>query len=216
MTEDKAATSGSIESEPAPKYRLGLVRLRDISIKSVELTRGRRHTHWQRLVSDAMQNPIALFAVVFGAVIAGGTVIGLLSSADSPERSGVNASSDQVASTGESLRQHNSSASQPKRKTQLDSRPVELRRLPGALPFVMTGVVRELDLTDEQIDRIHHIIDETNAAIAQNEEMRRLLESARSEAVGVLTVEQRRQWESLSGANRSATGPQVAVKSTHH
>jgi hypothetical protein len=204
MTKNEGAASRGIESEPVAKYRLGLVRLRDISIKSVELTPGKRHTHWQRLVPDRIQNPIALFAVVFGAVIAGGTVIGLLSSANSPERSGANARSDQVASTGESLHQRNPSAAHPERNFKLDSRPIELRRLPGALPFVMTGVVRELDLTDEQIDRMHRIVDDTNAAIAQNEEMRQLLESARSEAVGVLTVEQRRQWASLSGANTSA------------
>ena len=200
--------------------------MRDISIKSDNRKRNERHVRWRHFVPDAVQNPIAIFAVVFGAVVVAGTLVGVLSSTDSPERFGVHAPSDQGVSAGGSLHDRKSSsvpagtargsAAQPQQNAQLDSRPVELRRLPGALPFVMTGVVRDLDLTDDQIGRIHRIIDDTNAAIAQNEEMRQLLESARSEAVGVLTVQQRRQWESLSGANRSAIVPGAAAKSTPH
>jgi hypothetical protein len=226
ITKNEGAASGSVESQEAPTYCLGLIRLRDISIKSDNRKRNERHVRWRHFVPDAVQNPMALFAVVFGAVVVASTIVGVLSSNDSPERFGVNAHNDQVASAGGSL--HNGrlssdpagtargSAAQPQRNAQLDSRPVELKRLPGALPFVMTGVARELDLTGDQIERIHRIIDDTNAAIAQNEEMRQLLDSARSEAVGVLTVQQRRQWESLSGANRSAIAPGAAAKPTPH
>jgi hypothetical protein len=226
ITRNEGAASGSVESQPAPTYSLGLIRLRDISIKSDNRKRNERHVRWRHVVPDAVQNPLALFAVVFGAVVVASTIVGVLSSTDSPERVGVNAHSDQGVSAGGSLHDRKSSsdpagtargsAAQPQRNAQLDSRSVELRRLPGALPFVMTGVVRELDLTDDQIERIHRIIDDTNAAIAQNEVMRQLLDGARSEAVGVLTVQQRRQWESLSGANRSAIVPDAAAKSTPH
>ena len=226
ITKNDGAACGNVEPQQAPTYCLGLIRLRDISIKSDNPQRNERHVRWRHFVPDSVQNPIALFAVVFGAVVIAGSIIGAFSSTDSPDRVGVNAHSDQVVSAGGSHHDHKSSsdpagptrdsAAQPQRNAQLDSRPVELRRLPGALPFVMTGVVRELDLTDDQIERMHRIIDDTNAAIAQNEAMRQLLNSARSEAIGVLTVQQRRQWESLSGANRSAVVPGATARSTPH
>jgi hypothetical protein len=219
ITKNEGAASGSIESQQAATYYLGLIRWRDISIKDDNRKRNNGHVRWRHIVPDAVQNPMALFAVAFGAVVVAGTIIGVL-----PARFGVNAHSDQVVSAGGSLHDRKSSsdpsgtargsAAQPQRNTQLDATPVELRRFQGALPFVTTGVVRELDLSETQIERIHRIIDDTNAAIAQNEEVRQLLETARGEAIGVLTVQQKRQWESLSGANRSAIVPAAAVSST--
>ena len=185
ITKNDGAASGNVEPQQAPTYCLGLIRLRDISIKSDNPKRNERHVRWRHFVPDSVQNPIALFAIVFGAMVIAGSIIGMFSSTNSPDRVGVNAHSDQVVSAGGSRHDRKSSsdpagttggsAAQPQRNAQLDSRPVELRRLPGALPFVMTGVVRELDLTDDQIERMHRIIDDTNAAIAQNEEMRQLL-----------------------------------------
>jgi hypothetical protein len=222
VTKEESAGSGTEESPPSARYRVGLIRVRDVSIKSDEPKRGERHTRLRHFVPDAAQNPVALFAAVLAVVVAG-AIIGVLSSTDSAEQRGVNSRNNQLVSSEVPVNKRNSSfesggtaksSTVPPRNAQLDSTAVELRRLPGAVPFVMTGVVHELDLTDVQIERIHRIIDDTNDAIAKNDQMRRLLENARRDAIGVLSDRQRRQWESLSGDNRSATGSGNSANST--
>jgi hypothetical protein len=224
VTEVERGRSGNEESQPPARFRIGLIRLRDISIKSDERKGDVRHPRLRHFFPKATQNPIALFAAAFLAVVVASATIGVLSSTDSAEQRGVNSRNNQLVSSEGPLNKRNSSSESvgtenrstipAKRNAQLDSTAVELRRLPGAVPFVMTGVVHELDLSDVQIERIHRIIDDTNEAIAKHDEMRRLLENARRDAIGVLTVQQRRQWESLSGGNRSATAPGTAAKST--
>ena len=77
---------------------------------------------------------------------------------------------------------------------------------------MMTGVARELNLSDNQVDDIRRIIDSTNQAIARNEGGWLLLEDSRRKAIGLLNHQQRRRWESLSGNNGSPRGPDGVAK----
>jgi hypothetical protein len=88
-----------------------------------------------------------------------------------------------------------------------------LKHLPGALPFVMTGVARELNLSDVQLERIRRIVDDSNQAIAKNEQSRVLLDEARKAAMGVLTDQQRSRWATLSNSDASLTGQDATAKS---
>jgi hypothetical protein len=83
----------------------------------------------------------------------------------------------------------------------MDSDRRDLKHLPGALPFVMTSTTRDLALSDGQLEQIRRIIDDTDQAIANSQESRSLMESARKKALGVLTDAQRRRWATVSGAD---------------
>lgn len=85
------------------------------------------------------------------------------------------------------------------------------RRLPGASAFTMPEVVQELQLTADQQKQIHQLIEATSQAIQaldrqlkgqqrQQISARRaeLFGQARREALGILTVEQRAQWQKLT------------------
>ena len=216
MADNERAGGGSKEAPTALQYRLGLIRLRDITVNSDEDELNEKRVRWHLPLFDYAQSPLAIFAVVFGIVVIAALVVGVLSSTDSGQHPRANSHSDPSVSTGGSVQQRDSisdakgpssgSATQSRRNTQMDSDPYDLKHLPGALPFVMTRVVRELNLGDVQLEKIRRIIDDTNQAIVKSEESRLLLESARKEAVGVLNEQQRRRWATLSGADTSLTG----------
>jgi len=86
-----------------------------------------------------------------------------------------------------------------------------IARLPGAAPLLTSPAIRELGLTEDQQRRIREIVDETAEAfkqldaqfrgISRQEQSRaegRLLEAARDEAFGLLTPEQRRQFQAAT------------------
>lgn len=176
----------SEESSSTPEYRLGLNRLRDIHMP--------RHDHGHRggrvrrhlSMGGVVQSPLAMFALVFGFVIVVSVGVGLLASRGSGQ-----------GSAADSQRDASGAVAQPGRSAPTELRTTESSRLPGALPFVMNGVARELNLSDAQASQIRQIIDDTNDAMRKNEQARLILENSRKRAVDVLNAEQRVRWESL-------------------
>ena len=86
-----------------------------------------------------------------------------------------------------------------------------VRRLPGANALAWPEVVKQLQLTDVQQERIHQLIEDTSRAIRgldrelsgeqrqQMSELRgALLDQARREAIDLLTPQQRAKWEKLN------------------
>ena len=59
----------------------------------------------------------------------------------------------------------------------LESRPDDLKYLPGAAPFVTVGVIRDLQLSNAQLEKIRRILDYTDKLIAENEDSRSLFDS---------------------------------------
>jgi hypothetical protein len=210
MASDERSGSDNEESAVSPPYRVGLTRVRDISVESDIPQQAERHIRYRHFRPSVAPNTAALFAIVavlVGVAVAVIVVPSLPVSFEHPH-------SDQVVSSEGSPHPSNATP-EPQRISKLGSSPVELRRLPGALPFLMTGVINELDLSDAQIERLRRIISDTNDAIAKNDEMHRLLEDARRDAIGVLTHQQRQQWEHLSGETASAIGLKAGAKPTH-
>jgi hypothetical protein len=87
-----------------------------------------------------------------------------------------------------------------------------LSRLPGAAALALPDVVQQLQLTAKQQERIRQLIEATSQAM-RNLDQRvpgqqrqqvsairaRLLDEARREALGLLTSQQRAEWEKLAG-----------------
>jgi hypothetical protein len=202
-SERDADPAGGEQSPSTPQYRLGLIRLRDISVpKEVPVRRGRR-VGWHISTPGFAHSPLALFAVVFGAVVVVSVAVSVLNSGGSAQRPGAENQSDPSGSFAQSGR-----------NASRELRVYEAKRLPGALPFVMSGMARELNLSDAQVAQIRQIVDDTNEAMARNEQARRILENSRKRAVGVLTAQQRLLWESLTSAHSLATGPDETALST--
>ncbi len=87
-----------------------------------------------------------------------------------------------------------------------------IRRLPGASPFGLKEVARELGLSQEQQEEIQRIIELSSEAIRQirvrwpnqtrqqhDQKRRILLDEARRRVLELLTEEQRARWEALQG-----------------
>ena len=94
-----------------------------------------------------------------------------------------------------------------------------IRRLPGAGPFALKEVARELDLNESQQEEIGRIIELSGEAIGQirvrwpgqtrqqhAERRQILLGEARRRVVELLTKEQRARWEALQGSAESESG----------
>jgi hypothetical protein len=82
----------------------------------------------------------------------------------------------------------------------LESRPDDLKYLPGAAPFVTVGVIRDLQLSNAQLEKIRRILDYTDKLIAENEDSRSLFDSARQEVLGILNDQQRQRWNARNRA----------------
>ena len=185
---------GESDNAESAQCRVGVIRVRDISIESDTPQQDERQIRYRHFRPSVTLDAAAAFAIVIVLVLVAAVVI----VAPSLTGSATQLRNEHVASSAGPTHQPNS-PSEPQRNSKAESSPLELRHLPGALPFVTSGVVNELDLSDTQIERLRHIIGDTNDAIAKNEEMRRLLEDARKDALDVLTHQQRKQWEHLSG-----------------
>jgi hypothetical protein len=178
-------------------FRVGFTRLRDITIDADTPEKAEKNIRCRHFRPSVAADTAVLFAIVVVLVGIAVAVLVVPSLTGSSDHSG----GEQAVSSDGST---HPSKSRPglQRTSRFALSPAESSRLPGALPFVMSGVASELDLSESQIERLHGIINETNDAIAKNEEVRRLLENARRDAVGVLTHEQRALWEHLSGERR--------------
>ncbi len=95
-----------------------------------------------------------------------------------------------------------------------------LRKLPGASAFAMPDVAEALKLTEDQVRRIKEIIDVSSDAVRSLQEQlgstdretsqkveQHILETARNQAKGLMTEEQRKIWEELAG--ETATSPKT-------
>lgn len=85
-----------------------------------------------------------------------------------------------------------------------------IARLPGAAALLASPMIRELEMTENQQRRIREIVDQTAGAFKeidvhlrgitrqdQSELERKLLEAGREKALGLLTPEQRRRFQTL-------------------
>lgn len=210
--------SVTIGSPSTSRYRLGLVRLRDIPLNPDGDEHDAQRVRFRLPSCDARLSPIAAFAVLLGIVVVGGIVISEVvlntSAQDSKvsSRAGANDSTRGLSDQA-STQAKNAPTAPSHRNAEMDSERFDLKHLPGALPFVMNSVVRELALSDTQLEQIRHIIDDTDQAIATNEQSRLLMDNARKEALRVLTDPQRRRWAALSGGNTASTGQGVTTVS---
>jgi len=89
--------------------------------------------------------------------------------------------------------------------TPVESRPDDLKHLPGASPFVTAGVIRDLQLTDAQLAKIRRILAGTDQAIMENAECRLLFDTARQEVLNLLNSQQRQRWAAYNGAGALLT-----------
>ncbi len=198
MTSNESGGSDTDESSPPSLYRVGFIRLRDISIESGIPQDGGRQICYEHASPSAAPNAVMMIAIVVALVGLAAAVIVPSMSRSTEQQRGDQAVSPEPSSSP------SSSSSEPRRSFKLESSSGELSRMPGALPFVTTGVANELDLSDAQIERLRRIMSDTNDAIAKNDQMRRLLADARRDALDVLTRQQRQQWEHLTGESTSA------------
>ena len=88
---------------------------------------------------------------------------------------------------------------------------MSVQRLPGAIPFSLPEVIKELELTDTQQEQIHQLVQRTVATIREvsarwqksgrqkiSQQRAQVLTAARREALEMLTEEQRARWMELS------------------
>ena len=66
-------------------------------------------------------------------------------------------------------------------------------------------MIRDLQLTDTQLQKIRGILDETDKVIAENEDCRVLFDLAHREVLELLNDQQRQRWEAVSGGGRFRT-----------
>jgi hypothetical protein len=93
-----------------------------------------------------------------------------------------------------------------------NARRAEIRKMPGATPFISPDLVKDLQLTPAQQEKIRQIVDDTDGLVLQaqadgrlhdlpQEEIDRqrdqLLAASRHRAIRVLTKEQRLQWAEI-------------------
>jgi hypothetical protein len=187
------------------------MRLRDLSMKLDEQEQPSQQIRWRPFPHAFDGSRTAIISGILAIAVISAAVFGIFSSTPSGQRPVGKSSIDPVVATGKSLATRGTSPDSaespiglsltpPRKSAQLDLRPDELKRLPGALPFAMAAVVRELQLNDVQLESIRHIIDDTDQAIARNEENRLLLDASRQKALSLLDAQQRRRWAAMSGA----------------
>lgn len=206
-TEIRPADGGADAS--APRFRLGLTRLRDLAIPSDEYGQGGRRTPWHAPLTAAKRSQVALILAVFAIAVIVIVFFGIFLSDISSQGPSVPSSTyglypreqsqstaiappDSSASSG--TMPHNSAAAEVGRE--------DLKHLPGALPFVTPGVIRDLQLTEAQLQKIRRILDDTDKAIAENQECRLLLDSAQKKVLNLLNDQQCRRWRAVSGADK--------------
>jgi hypothetical protein len=212
MTEIRLGNEDGDKSDSEVLFHLGLKRLRDLSIASDEQQQRGRQIRW-RVVPQGFHSslPAIILGMLAVAVILA-VFFGILRSSPSAQPEAKSPIDPPVA-TGNALAKRDALSNQaesskgptpapPRPSVALDLKPDDLKRLPGALPFVIDGVARELQLRDAQLEAIRHIIDDTDQTIAKNEESRALLDASRQRVLGLLDPQQRRRWAAM---NRAAT-----------
>jgi hypothetical protein len=215
-TEIDLANEDSQDSRSERRFQIGLMRLRDLSVKLDEQDQPSQRVRWRvfRHTFDGSRG--AIISGVLAIAVISAAVFSILNSTPSGQRPVGKSSIDPVVATGTSLAKRDTlsdsaespngpTVSPPRQSGQLDFRPDELKHLPGALPFSMAAVVRELQLTDAQLESIRHIINDTDQAIARNAENRLLLDASRRKALSLLDAQQRRRWAAMSGAETPST-----------
>jgi len=203
--------------ESMPRFRLGLMRLGDLGMPSDDHESGSGWLPWRLSRPGNNRAQIILFLCILAIPVIAIMIIGTFLSSRSLRNYVVHSRTDGDytvdplqrngnASPGSAEAQGESAGTRGQGSAQLESRLDDLKYLPGAAPFVTTGVIRDLQLTDDQLERIRGILDETDKVIAENEDYRKLFDLGRREVLNLLTDQQRRRWENLIGGGRLRTG----------
>jgi hypothetical protein len=181
------------------------MRLGDLAIPPEENGSGRRRFPWRLSRPGNNRSQIVLFLGVLAIPVIAMIIFGILLSTRSFRSPSVNSPTGEVYAAEQSLSKRNAlpdsveapdgaASTRSENSAQVESRPDDLKYLPGAAPFVTAGVIRELQLTDAQLKKIRGILDETDKVIAENENCRVLFDLARQEAMNLLTDQQRQRW----------------------
>ena len=194
------------DADPSvPRIRLGLQRMRDVAVPPDKDATDERWSTGHRSRPANQRSQILLLLGVIAIPILSILVVCTLLSIRSLRSTFVNSPTYEA-----DLSEHSpsrlriasdatdapagSSSTTPAGGAAVESRPEDLKYLPGATPFVTAGVIRDLQLSDAQLAKIRQILDYTDRLIAENEISRSLFESARQEVLDLLTDQQRQRW----------------------
>lgn len=193
--------------------------LGDLAIPADGYEHGRRWFSWRPSLPANQRIQIALLMGLLVIPFVAMIILGILFSTGSVPWLSVHSATGNVYLTDQSPRKRSISpdsveaSDEATSKTSLSRSQVklmldDLKHLPGASPFVTTGVIRELQLTNTQLEKIRKIVNDTDTAITENAETRLLFDSARQEVLNLLNDQQRRRWETLSDTDKHAATTQ--------